>query len=160
MTSRETDARWLERVQSFLNRAGNKLDEAEYHVKKGRYPETVSASQECIELSAKSVCKLLTGDFPKEHWFHPNELWNVLTLIPEELRDLAYSKLYFYYSFWYRFYTTAKYGMDGVDLGPEKLIEVEEAQLALKHARVCRFAAKQLENFSKRSLPQYETLQR
>jgi hypothetical protein len=72
-------------------------------------------------------------------------------LIPEELKDLAYSRLYFYYSFWFRFYTTAKYGLDRVDLGPEKLFDVEEAQVALKHAKACRFAAKQLENFAKRA---------
>jgi HEPN domain-containing protein len=63
------DVSWLGLVESFLGRARNKLDEAEYHMKEGHYPESVSASQECIEFSAKSICKILTGDYPREHWF-------------------------------------------------------------------------------------------
>nr|MDO8097810.1 HEPN domain-containing protein [Candidatus Njordarchaeota archaeon] len=160
MSRTEVDARSLRMAESFLDRARNKLQEAEKQLGEGHYPESVSASQECIEFSVKSVCEILSGRHPWDHWFPPEEFWKVLKHVPEELKDLAYSKLYFYHSFWYSLYSTVKYGLDGAALGPEKLFEKEEAQLSLKHADRCRFAAKQLENCVKRNQPEYATPQR
>lgn len=128
-------------------RARNKLQEAEILLREGHYPESVSASQECIELSMKSTFYILIGDSPKEHTFRREVFEKVIVKVPEELRHLIYSKLYFYDSFWSSFYTIAKYGLEDLKIGPEKLFEKEEAQLSLKHADICRFAAKQLENY-------------
>jgi hypothetical protein len=38
-------------AESFLKRASKKLGEAEGHLKQLNYPESISSSQECIELS-------------------------------------------------------------------------------------------------------------
>ncbi|MGC1121170.1 MAG: HEPN domain-containing protein, partial [Candidatus Methanofastidiosia archaeon] len=45
----------MEMARSYLNRAGNKINEAREHLKYIRYSESISASQECIELSIKSA---------------------------------------------------------------------------------------------------------
>ena len=67
--------------------------------------------------------------------------------IPEKLKHLDFPKLYLYSKFWLSFYTVAKYGLEKIGVGPEKLFEKEEAELALKHADKCYFAANQLRSY-------------
>ncbi|RLG66985.1 MAG: hypothetical protein DRO11_10675 [Methanobacteriota archaeon] len=139
----------IEMAESFLKRAGHKLDEAKEHLKSSHYPESISASQECIELSIKAIFMLLQKEYPKKHEFKEEAFEAVLKKIPEKLKYLDFHKLYLYSKFWLSFYIVAKYGLEKIGVGPEKLFEKEEAELALKHADKCYYGASQLRNYMK-----------
>nr|MDO8080816.1 HEPN domain-containing protein [Candidatus Freyarchaeota archaeon] len=136
-------------AESYLKRAGNKLYEAENHLKKYNYPESISAAQECVELSVKAIFLFLQEEYPKKHEFEEKDFEKVLEKIPKKLEYLDLPKVYLYAKFWSNFYTTAKYGLEKLGVGAERLFEREEATLALKHANKCRTAAIQLESFVK-----------
>jgi len=142
-------AKNIEMAESFLKRAWNKLDEAKKRLESRHYPESISASQECIELSIKAIFMLLQEKYPKKHEFSEEEFEAILKKIPERLEYLDFHKLYLYSKFWLSFYTVAKYGLEKIGVGPEKLFEKEEAELALKHAEKCYYGARQLENYIK-----------
>lgn len=140
----------LELVESWLKRAQNKLNEADEHLKSGwRYSESISASQECIEFSMKSILILLKGEYPKRHEFKEEEFEVALKKVPEKLKHYEYPRLYLYSQFWSYFYTIAKYGYEKIGIGADKLFEKEEAELALKHARRNIDAARSLETHIK-----------
>lgn len=139
----------LSMAESFLKRASKKLGEAEGHLKQLNYPESISSSQECIELSVKAMFLLLTSEYPKRHTFKDEEFEELFKRIPEKLRYLDFPRLFLYSKFWGTFYETAKYGDERLGVGPEKLFGKEEAELALKHARECRYAAEVLLNYVK-----------
>jgi len=134
-------------AESFLKRASNKLNEARSSLENHYYAESVSASQECIELSVKAIFLLLQEEYPKRHEFEEEEFEAILKKIPEKLKYLGFPKLYLYSKFWSTFYTVAKYGLEKIGVGPEKLFEKEEAELALKHADKCYYAASMLKNY-------------
>jgi HEPN domain-containing protein len=134
----------LNMAESFLRRARKKLGEAEEHLKRVNYPESISASQECIELSIKAMFLLLVDEYPKRHWFRDEEFEALFERIPEELRPLEFPKLFLYSRFWAGFYETAKYGDERLGVGPERLFGHGEAELALRHARDCHRAADRL----------------
>ena len=143
---------------SFLNRVSNKLNESKEHFKSYHYSESISASQECIELSIKAIFLLLKGEYPWGHKFNEKEFKKILKKIPEELKYLDFPKLYLYSKFWESFYTVAKYGFEKLGVGADKLFEKEEADLALKHAEKCKNTANQLKiHIHKRRLAE-ETL--
>ena len=74
----------------------------------------------------KKVTKdLLSKEFPK-HFVHREEL----------------PRLIFLTYFWHRFYTIAKYGIDALNIPPDKLFKKEDAELAVKHAKHCMEIAK------------------
>jgi HEPN domain-containing protein len=141
-------------AESFLHRAWNKLDEAKEHLKHFHYAESISSSQECIELSIKAIFLLLQKEYPKKHEFKENEFEEILKKIPEQLKYLGFPKLYLYSRFWLQFYSVAKYGLEKIGIGPEKLFEKEEAELALKHANKSKYAAGQLLNYIKHKVKQ------
>ena len=143
------DEKSVEMAESFLRRAGNKLDEAKEHLDKWHRPESISASQECIELSIKAIFLLLQEQFPRRHEFKEEEFEAILDKIPERLKHLDFPKVYLYSKFWSNFYTVAKYGLEKLGVGADKLFEKEEAELALKHADKCKFVASQLESYVK-----------
>jgi HEPN domain-containing protein len=132
-------------IESFLRRARNKLDEARGHLKKFNYPESISASQECIELSVKAIFLLFQEKYPRKHEFDEEEFEKILKMIPAQLKYLDLPKVYLYSKFWSQFYTIAKYGLEKLGVGADKLFEKEEAELALKHAERCEFVARQLQ---------------
>ena len=72
--------------QSYLKRAYNKLNEAKSQLQKYNYAESVSASQECIELSVKAVFLVLGEHFPKQHEFKEQNFKKLLSKIPKELQ--------------------------------------------------------------------------
>jgi HEPN domain-containing protein len=137
----------IEMAESYLRRAWNKLDEAEEHLKKYHYSESISASQECIELSIKAVFLLLQEEYIKKHEFKEEEFEALLKKVPEKLKYLEFPKLFLYSKFWSSFYTVAKYGLEKIGVGADKLFGEEEAKLALKHANKCRYAASQLKSY-------------
>jgi HEPN domain-containing protein len=64
-------------AESFLKRAFNKLNEARSSLENHYYAESVSASQECIELSVKAIF-LLQEEYPKRHEFKEEEFEAIL----------------------------------------------------------------------------------
>ncbi len=130
-----------EYAESLLRRAFNKLNESKGYLESANYPESVSASQECLELSVKAIFLLLEGDFPKTHEFEDKDFEELLKAIPEDLTYLEIHKLYFYSRLWGTFYTLMKYGKEKWGLGPEKFVGREEAKLAYKHAERAYTAA-------------------
>ena len=53
-----------------------------------------------------------------------------------------YPRIYLLSKFWSHFYITAKYGLEKLKIGSDKLFKKEEADLALKHARECYNASR------------------
>jgi HEPN domain-containing protein len=138
----------IQMAESFLKRAWNKLNEAKSYLENYHHSESISASQECIELSIKAIFLLLQKEYPRKHEFEEEEFEAILKKIPEKLKYLEFSKLYLYSKFWLNFYTVAKYGLEKIGIGPEKLFEKEEAELALKHADKCYRAASMLKSYT------------
>ena len=136
----------VDMAESFLKRAWNKKDEAKRELERRHYAESISASQECIELSMKTVFLLLTESYPKRHEFKDEEFEPLLNKIPEDLQYFNFPRLYLLHKLWSGFYTVAKYGYDKFGTGPEKLFQREEAELAIRHAENCKRAADNLIN--------------
>jgi HEPN domain-containing protein len=143
------EEKFMNIIESFLHRARNKLDEAREHLKKFNYSESVSASQECIELSVKAIFLLFQEKYPRKHEFTEEEFERILKMIPAQLKYVDFPKVYLYSKFWSQFYTIAKYGLEKLGVGADKLFEKEEAELALKRAERCEFAAGQLLSYKK-----------
>jgi len=139
----------LSMAESFLKRAYKKQSEAEEHLKQLNYSESVSSSQECIELSIKAMFLLFTAEYPKRHTFRDEEFEALFEKVPEKLRYLDFPRLFLHSKFWGAFYEVAKYGDERLGVGPEKLFRKEEAELTLTHARECRQAAERLLNYVK-----------
>jgi HEPN domain-containing protein len=125
------------------------LVEAEEHLKKFNYSESISASQECIELSVKAIFLLFQEKYPRKHEFNEEEFEKILQMVPAQLEYLDFPKIYLYSKFWSQFYTVAKYGLEKLGVGANRLFEKEEAELAIKHARKCELAARQLLYYKK-----------
>lgn len=141
------ESKELEIAKGWIERASNKLAEAKEHLKSYHYSESISASQECIELSIKSILMLIQRSYHKRHEFKEEEFEQILNNIPEKLKNLDFPKLYLYSRFWSEFYTIAKYGLEKIGVPAQKLFEKEESELALKHADKCYWAAFQLSNY-------------
>jgi len=139
----------IEMAESFLRRAKNKLEEAKSHLNSFNYPESISASMECIELSIKAIFLLLQEEYPKRHEFKDEEFMKILEKVPKELEYLNFPRLFLISKFWLNLYTVAKYGQENFGIGPEKLFKKDEAELALKHAEECKHAASMLESHVK-----------
>ena len=131
-------------AESFINRADNKIDEARSYLKNFRFPESISAAQECIELSVKAIFLLLGHEYPKKHEFEEKDFERILESLPKNLNYLKIPCLYLYSRFWSSFYTVAKYGLERLGVGPEELFDRPEAELAIKHAEKCLSTARTL----------------
>jgi len=68
----------IQMAESFLKRAFNKLNEAKSSLENHHYAESVSASQECIELSVKAIFLLLQEEYPRKHEFKEEEFKKIL----------------------------------------------------------------------------------
>ena len=144
MNEENIDKKSMRMAESYVSRALNKLFEAKEHLKKGHYSESISSSQECIELSIKAIFLLLNKNYPRKHEFTEKEFEEILRKTPPELGDSELPKLYLYSKFWSHFYTVAKYGLEEIGMGADKLFEKEEAELALKHAERCNNSARSI----------------
>jgi HEPN domain-containing protein len=129
------------------NSRQTKKYEAENQIKNMHYSESISASQECIELSIKSTFILLKGGYSKKHDISEEEFEVALKEVPENLKHLEFPKLYLYSKFWSQFYTISKYGLEKIGIGADKLFEKEEAELALKHAEKNIDAARRIVSY-------------
>jgi HEPN domain-containing protein len=138
----------FEQAESWLRRANNKLKEAKNQLtQRYNYPESVSASQECIELSIKAMFSVAEVKFTKIHNIKEEEFKNLLDKIPPNLKNIYnYPRIYLLSEFWSYFYITAKYGLEELKIGSDKLFKEKEAELALKHAGECYNASYQFYN--------------
>ena len=60
--------------------------------------------------------------------------------VPEASKYHNFPSLYLLHKLWSGFYTVAKYGYDKFAIGPGKLFQKDEAELAIKHAEDCKRA--------------------
>jgi len=126
-------------IDSFLRRAKNKLEEAEYNLNRLSYPESISSSQESIEFSVKSLFLLYGVEYSKKHRFEEGEFVKVFGNAPKDV-----ARIFLLSRFWSSFYTVAKYGYERLGIGAEYLFRREEAELALRHAQECYYGVQAL----------------
>lgn len=138
-----------------IDKAGNQLFAAREHLKFCQYSEAIQASQQCVELSVKSVFSFLDVHYSRGHEWSPEkkEFAAIAEQIKrrgllEKLRDqhlhqtIRLPRLLFLLSLWGQFYITAKYGFETEYLASaQDLFDREEACLALRHAEECLQAA-------------------
>lgn len=146
-------------IEGWIDKASNQLQAARQHLKSyTQYSEVIQASQECVELSVKSVFSLLGIAFSPNHGWEQDK--KQFATIAEQIqkRHLLYKltsqyldhtvnlpRLLFLMNFWAQFYNTAKYGLEAGYLAPAKdLFKKEEAELAVQHAQECCQAASHL----------------
>ena len=141
----------LEYAENLIDKAKKLLlkSEEELNEYPTSYSNIIANCQTAIELSSKAVFKIMDLDFPKEHQllFERGKKGEEVKKVTKELlskefpEHFAYKeelpRLIFLTYFWYRFYTIAKYGISELDIPPDKLFKKEDAELAIKHAKLC-----------------------
>jgi len=141
----------LEYAENLINKARNLLSKSEEELKgySPSYSNIIASCQTAIELSGKAVFKIMGLDFPKEHQllFERGKKGEGVKKVTKELLSKEFPKyfihreemprLIFLTYFWHRFYTIAKYGIDELNIPPDKLFKKEDAELAIKHAKLC-----------------------
>lgn len=121
-----------------MTRACNRLEEGKRQIDEKHFAEAISACQECIELSIKSVFHFTGIKFPPEHRFMEENFRRVLKKTSECVPKLeGVGRLYMISEFWFSMYNIAKYGCGKIAVGPEILFKKKEALLALEHAYEC-----------------------
>jgi HEPN domain-containing protein len=144
-------------AEGWFEKAGNQLQTAREHSKSySRYSESVQASQECVELSVKSILFLLGVEYSASHGWDKDQFSKIAKQIQEKhlverlkAQDLNYAirlpRLLLLVNFWNQFYLPAKYGFEAGYLAPpQDLFDKEEADIALHHADECWRAASHL----------------
>lgn len=152
-------------IEGWIDKAATQLDTAKKHLKSHcHYSESVEASQECVELSVKSVLSILGIEFPRSHSWDSKSLSKIAGQIVQKqiLKKIEEQNLYqcsrlprllHLTNFWAQFYLTAKYGMEAGHLASaQELFEMEDAKLAVHHAEECYRAASELRHLSKNKL--------
>jgi len=122
-----------EEALDYLNRARSRLIDAESSLNRGDYPETVRYSQEAVELSLKSVLRIMGIEYPKIHdvgdilyvnkdrypeWFR-EEIDNIRKLS----RELALKR------------SPAMYGLELSGKTPSELFDKRDAEEAFKSGK-------------------------
>jgi len=94
-----------------------------------------------MEFGIKAIFLFLQEEYPRTHEFKDEDFLKILEKIPEELKFRNFPRLLLIVRFWSNLYLIAKYGNEKLGIGPEKLFTKDEAELALKHADECHYAA-------------------
>jgi len=135
----------------WIQRAYNLSLNGEMLLKDSKYPESISAFQESIEFSIKSMFSLLKIDFKKNHKISESDFKKALKFINEDERitDITkqthyYPRLLLFSQYWANLYLLAKYGFEQLELPSNKLFTQDEANLAKEHANECFWASKQI----------------
>lgn len=143
----EHQIRWADEQLRDVNRSLDELrKEIDGHVSS---PSTViTQCQQCIEISAKSIFKLMGYNFPTSHDIElsHDRTQNLLQAdFPEHFafRDEV-PRVMFLTQFWHEFYETSKYGNEEVNLPPSDLFEDSDAEKAYQDARQCYKVANSL----------------
>ncbi len=151
----------LKMIDGWIKKASNKF----YHAKdliesRTQFSEVIQESQECIELSVKSLLLLLEIDFPHKHgWdLDSNQISEIIKKLKSkrvneiiETKNLQYvvhlPRLLFLINFWSKFYIAAKYGISKEYFASaDELFQKDEAELSIKHADECYRAVTNLRN--------------
>jgi len=141
----------LEYAKNLINKAESLLLKSQEELKEysPSYSNIIANCQTAIELSAKAVFKIMGLEFPKEHQllFERGKKGEEVKKVTKELlskelpKYFAYKeelpRLVFLTYFWYKFYAIAKYGIDELNIPPDKLFKKEDAELAIEHAKFC-----------------------
>ena len=154
-------------IEGWIEKAGNQLQAAKAHLESNfRYSESIEASQECIELSVKSILSFLEIKFSRSHEWEPSKKQfadiaqqiqerQLLDRLTDQYLDhiIRLPRLLFLMNFWAQFYITAKYGFEAEHLASaQDLFNKEEANLAVRHAGECYRAASELRYLSEDKL--------
>jgi len=152
-------------IEGWIDKASNQLHTAKEHLKSySRYSESIEASQECIELSVKSILSMLDIKYQRSHGWNEEQFSTIAKQIQErqlldrlKAQNLGYAirlpRLLFLANFWAQFYLPAKYGFEAGYLASARdLFVKEEAELAAQHAEECYWAALQLKFLSEEKL--------
>lgn len=154
-------------IEGWIDKASNQLHVAKEHLKSyTRHSEAIEASQECIELSVKSILSMLDIKYPRKHWWDQgkqdfNDIARQIqqrhiqdTLAAQHLDHVVrLPRLLFMVNFWAQFYMVAKYGFEvGYLASARDLFGEAEADLAVQHAEECYRAASQLTYLSEDKL--------
>jgi HEPN domain-containing protein len=103
-------------------------------------------------LSVKSLLTLLGIDYPRTHGWNKEQFAKIAEDIKErqlleklaaqDLPHIRLPRLLFLVNFWAQFYLQSKYGFEAAYLASAKdLFDLEDAQLAVRHAEQCQNAA-------------------
>lgn len=152
-------------IEGWVDKAWNQLYAAKEHLKSSvRYSESIEASQECVELSVKSILSLLGINYSLSHEWKRKEFSKIAEQIQKrglmdklKEQNLGYTiclpRLLFLVNFWAQFYLIAKYGFEiGYLASARDLFNKEEAEIALRHAEECYSAASRLKNIGEKEL--------
>ena len=152
-------------IEGWIDKAGHQVQAAKDHLKSYyRYSECIEASQECVELSVKSILSLLGIEYPLSHGWNRKEFSRIAKQIQErqlldkiKKQNLYHSsrlpRLLLLANFWAQFYLPAKYGFEAGYLAPaQDLFEKQEAELAVQHAEECYRTASELRYLSEDKL--------
>ncbi|MCX5643979.1 MAG: HEPN domain-containing protein [Phycisphaerae bacterium] len=144
-------------IVGYIDKAGNQLQAAKDHLKSYyQCSESIEASQECVELSVKSVLSLLGIEYSLSHGWNKEELGHIAEQIQKRrlLNGLTQQNLYYssrlprlllLANLWAQFYLPAKYGFEAGNLASsQELFTKPEAELAVRHAEECYQAASEL----------------
>ena len=151
----------LKLIDGWIEKARNKCYHAKDLIKsRTQFSEVIQESQECIELSVKSLLLLLEIDFPHKHgWdLDSNQISEIIKELKSkrvkeliETKNLQYivrlPRLLFLINFWSKFYSAAKYGISKEYFAPaNELFQKDEAELSIIHADECYGAVTNLRN--------------
>jgi len=152
-------------IEGWIDKAGNQLQAAKYHLKSYyRCSESIEASQECVELSVKSILSLLEIEYHLSHGWNREQFSSIAEQIQKKqlLEKLTAQNLYnssrlprllLLANFWAQFYLPAKYGFEAGYLAPaQDLFTKQEAELAVQHAEECYRAVLELRYISEDKL--------
>jgi len=152
-------------IEGWIDKAGNQLQAAKEHLKSYyRCSESIETSQECVELSVKSILSLLEIEYSLSHGWNREEFSRIAKQIQErqlldklKVQNLSYNsrlpRLLLLANFWAQFYLPAKYGFEAGYLAPaQDLFEKQEAELAVRHAEESYRAASELRYLSEDKL--------
>lgn len=150
-------------VEGWIDKASNHLQVAKKSFDSFNYSESIEASQECIELSVKSILSLLNIDHSKTHGWTKDQFLKIAKQIKEKKILTKLKKLYLDHiklprllllnNFWAQFYIHAKYGIEAEHLAPpQELFNKKDAEFALNHAEECNRAASIFKNLNEDSL--------
>lgn len=129
----------LSMAQDYLRQAIKRQSDAKNFLDHYDYDKSIRESQESIEISIKAIFYAFDEVPPKDHKFTEENFEKLINKIPAELhvRTQDFVKPYLYSQFWGTFYTTAKYGLEKLRVGPGFLFGADEANLALRHVSFC-----------------------
>lgn len=150
-------------AEGWIEKARNQLQTAQDHLKSYMLSECVQASQQCTELSVKSILLFLGMEYGSTHSLDQQQLTRVAKQMEDRgvleklsghsLGHIRLPRLLFLSNFWAQFYLIAKYGFQSGYLAPAKdLFDRAEAALSVEHANECLNTALQFNALDDRAL--------